>query len=180
MKELTTERLSLQKFRLSHAEEFSALLEDKEVAATTLMLPSPCSMSDAKNMLTEYIDEEKHRKSMRWAMTKDNKLIGSIHLVPNTNFNSAELGFWLGKKFWGKGFTYEASKTVINFGFNELKLNRIQAHAMVENASSLKLLEKLGFAQEGYHPDLVIKWGEYKDVLTFGLLRINYQKFMDY
>lgn len=117
---------------------------------------------------------------MRWAMIKESKLIGSIHLIPNTRFNSAELGFWLGKKYWRQGLTYEASKTIVRYGFNELQLNRIEAHAMVENASSLTLLEKLGFAQEGYHPDLVMKWGEYKDVLTFGLLRINHQKFMKY
>lgn len=178
LKELATERLLLKKFRLAHADEFSALLDDKEVAATTLMLPFPCDSTEAEKIIGGYIDEEKHHKSMRWAIILDKKLIGGIRLVPNTKFNSAEVGFWVGREYWRNGYTYEAAKAVINFGFIELKYNRLEAHSMMENKSSIKLLEKLGFNQEGYHPDLVIKWGEYKDVLTFGLLRKNYQNFM--
>ena len=178
LRELHTDRLSLLKLSIPYADEFSALLQDKEVAATTLMLPFPCSKKEAGTIIREYLDEEKHRKSMRWGIFLEDKMIGGIRLVPNLRFNSAEVGFWLGRDYWRNGYTYEAAKAVINFGFEELKFNRIEAHSMTENRSSILLLEKLGFTQEGYHPDLVIKWGEYKDVLTFGLLRKNYQKFI--
>lgn len=175
LRELSTERLLLRKFKLSDAKGFSTLLEDKEVAATTLMLPFPCNTEEAEKIILQYQEEQKHQKSMRWAITSsgENKIIGAIRLVPNTKFNSAELGFWIGKKYWRQGYAHEAASRVIKYGIHELGLNRIDAHAMAENESSLGLLEKLGFIKEGYHPELVIKWGEYKDVVTFGLLRKN-------
>jgi len=173
---LQTNRLILRKFKPEDAREIVNILQDKEVASTTLMLPYPCTLEESKKIIASYLDEQKHYKTMRWAiiLRDNNKFIGGIRLVPNNRFNSAEIGFWLGKEFWRNGYTFEAAEVVIRFGFNELKLNRLEAHAMTENMSSVKLLEKLGFNQEGYHPDLVIKWDEYKDVITFGLLRKNF------
>jgi len=176
LRELATERLLLRKFQLSDAKDFSILLKDKEVAATTLMLPFPCSTEEAEKLIRQYQEELKHQKSMRWVIStsEENKIMGAIRLVPNTKFNSAELGFWMGKKYWRQGYAQEAASRVIEYGIQELGLNRIDAHAMAENESSLGLLKKLGFLKEGYHPELVIKWGEYKDVITFGLLRKNH------
>lgn len=176
LQELYTERLHLRKFNLDDAKHFSGLLKDREVASTTLMLPFPCTQQEAIGIITEYLEEQNRQKSIRWAMTmKDTgTFIGGLRLVPNTHFNSAELGFWIGKEFWKRRFTYEAARAVIKFGFDEMKINRIDAHAMTENISSINLLQKLGFQQEGLHPQLVMKWGEYKDVFTFGLLRSNF------
>lgn len=174
--ELSTERLRLKKFKINDAKQFSNLLKDKEVASTTLMLPFPCTRQDAIDIIKKYLEEQKHQKTMRWAMTlkETNSIIGGIRLVPNVSFNSAELGFWIGKNYWKKGLTYEAATAVIRYGFDQLKINRFDAHAMTENISSINLLHKLGFQQEGFHPQLVMKWGEYKDVFTFGLLRSNF------
>ena len=174
--ELLTSRLILRNFKTDDTKDIMKILKHKEVAATTLMLPHPCNIKEANMITDNYLNEQNHQIAMHWAITLKNvgKLMGSIRLVPNTKFNSAEMGFWIGKEFWRNGYTLEAASEVIKFGFEELKLNRIEAHSMVENKSSIKLLEKLGFGQEGYHPDLVIKWDEYKDVMTFGLLRKNY------
>lgn len=176
LKELLTNRLLLRKFKDEDAREMVNILKDKEVASTTLMLPYPCPLEKSKEIIDGYLNDQKHYKTIRWAITlrNNNKFIGGIRLVPNNRFNSAEIGFWLGKDFWRNGYTFEAAEAVIKFAFGELKLNRLEAHAMTENMSSIKLMEKLGFNQEGYHPDLVIKWDEYKDVITFGLLRKNF------
>ncbi|MCG8310936.1 MAG: GNAT family N-acetyltransferase [Cytophagales bacterium] len=176
---LYTPRLILRKFGISDAPELSRLLKDKEVAATTLMLPYPIDLEKSKEMIRNYIEEQELKKVMRWTLTlkkNEQQIIGGIRLVPNQKFNSAEIGFWLGKNFWRKGYAFEAAMRVIEFGFNELEFNRLEAHAMAENKPSIMLLEKLGYQKEGYHPDLVIKWGAYKDVVTFGLLRKNYLK----
>jgi len=176
-KELSTVRLSLRKFNMSDSNAIVKLLEEKEVAATTLMLPYPCSRDKAEKMITEYQQAENDRKTMRWAiiLKSSYELIGGIRLVPNQAFNSAEIGFWIGKPFWKKGYGFEAAAEVIDFGFEKLSLNRLEAHAMLENTPSIELLQKLGFSKEGLHPELVIKWGEYKDVVTFGFLKKNYR-----
>lgn len=176
--ELRSSRLRLRTIQTEDAMEISCLLKDREVAATTLMLPFPCDTKDALSMIHKYKEEEKLQKTIRWAITskENDKFIGEIRLVLNKAFNSAELGFWIGKAFWRNGYTCEAARIVIEYGFEALKLNRLEAHAMVENLSSINLLNKLGFTQEGLHPELVIKWEEYKDVMTFGLLRKKYLK----
>lgn len=172
---ISTRRLFLRKFEPSDASDFSDLLQDKDVSSTTLMLPYPCNLSVSQNIINKYIEEQKTQKAIRWAITiKANKiLIGGLRLVPNPDFDSAEIGFWIGKKYWGKGFAFEAAEKVCDFGLNKMLLNRIEAHAMPENISSIKLLKKLGFKKEGYHPQLVKKWGVYKDVITFGMLKEN-------
>ena len=142
------------------------------------MLLHPINIEKAEEIIGGYLQEEEQGSAFRWAVIlkeQDNKLIGGIRLVLNDRFNSAELGFWIGKAYWRKGYTFEAAKAVIRFGFCKLGINRLEAHSMVENEASIVLLKKLGFHKEGYHPDLVMKWGEYKDVLTFGMLRKNYQ-----
>jgi RimJ/RimL family protein N-acetyltransferase len=173
-----TERLKLRKFIADDAPAIAELLKYREVASTTLRLPFPCSREDADLMIQAYHNEAKQLKSMRWAVTAktSNELMGGIRLVPNMDFNSAELGFWIGRPYWRKGYTFEAAKIVIEWAFKDLRINRLEGHSMTENKSSIALLEKLGFSREGLHPELVIKWGEYKDVITFGLLRKDYLK----
>jgi len=174
--ELITKRLHLRKFEVSDSKYIVKLLKNKEVPATTLNLPYPCSIDQANQIISEYKNAEKNGEALRWVITvKDtNEFIGGIRLVPNKIFNSAELGFWLGKAFWQHGYAFEAAAEVIEFAFNTLAINRLEAHAMVENTPSIRLLEKLGFSKEGLHPELVIKWGNYKDVVTFGFLKKNY------
>lgn len=174
--ELTTSRLFLRKFQIEDAVALSHLLRHREVPATTLMLPFPCELDEAQKLIKSYQEELEQKTVIRWAITSidQNALMGGIRLVPTTRFNSAEMGFWIGKDFWRNGYTIEAAASVLQFAFDELQFNRINAHAMVENAASLKLLEKLGFKQEGIHPELVLKWDIYKDVITFGLLKKHY------
>jgi RimJ/RimL family protein N-acetyltransferase len=174
---LSTKRLKLKKFDEHDAAAMSELLKYQEVASTTLRLPFPCPKKVARDMIKKYKKEAKKQKAMRWAITtkSNGQLLGGIRLVPNTDFNSAELGFWIGRPHWRNGYTLEAAKEVIDFAFEKLLLNRLEAHSMTENISSIALLEKLGFSQEGMHPELVIKWGVYKDVITFGLLKRDYK-----
>ena len=63
--------------------------------------------------------------------------------------HSAELGFWLGEPYWGQGYMADAIYKILNFGFKDLKLTRIYAHAFENNISSEKVLIKTGFEYEG-------------------------------
>ena len=175
---LQTDRLLLRKYHGDDSSDIACLLKDKEVAATTMMLPYPCTEERSNELLQKYLKEDEEDKTWRWAITiqPTGDFIGGIKLAPNSAFNSAELGFWIGKRFWKQGYAFEAASTMVEFAFDKLHINRLEAHAMTENSGSLKLLKRLGFSQEGIHPELVVKWGEYKDVITFGYLRKNYTK----
>ena len=84
-------------------------------------------------------------------VTKDNCPIGSIELLIHPNGNhwwgegSAELGYWIGEAYQGRGYATEASKVLIKRAFDDLGIERIFASYKCENAASKRVLEKLGF-----------------------------------
>jgi len=170
---LSTDSLTLRPFVKEDLPEVLALVQDKEVAATTLNIPYPCSKAEIHEWFDLQLRELEEGRGLRWAvcLTTTDELIGAMKLATHPEYESAELGYWIGKPYWGNGYASEAARLVVDYAFSTLELNRIEAHAMVENLSSAKILQKLGMQEEGYHPQLIKKWDEFKDVKTYGLLR---------
>lgn len=83
----------------------------------------------------------------------------------------AELGYVLGRAFWGRGAMHEALTALIGFAFDEIKLNRIEAEVNPANTPSLALLKRLGFQQEGVLRERWAAKGQTYDVIAHGLLR---------
>ena len=90
--------------------------------------------------------------------------------------NCAEIGYVLNPDFHCKGYGTEAVKRILEFGFCELSLNRIEARFMQENEPSLKLMKRVGMSFEGYFRDLVFVKGRYRTVGICSILRIEYEK----
>lgn len=88
----------------------------------------------------------------------------------------AEIGYDLYKDYWGKGIMIEAVRILINYGFQQLNLNRIEATTDSENASSIKLLERIGFLKEGHLRQKYFYKGKYHDELVFSLLKKDWEK----
>ncbi len=99
--------------------------------------------------------------------------MGGISLFLNRAFESAEIGYWIGKPYWRRGYAFEAAERVVHYGFEALALNRIEAHYMSENGASARLLQKLGMQYEGHHRELIKKDGRFKDVFTYAVLRAD-------
>ncbi|MEC3022160.1 GNAT family protein, partial [Bacillus cereus] len=85
-----------------------------------------------------------------------------------------ELGYWIGKNYWGKGFATEAVNRMIQFGFIELGLNKIWASAISRNRSSIKVLEKSGLRKEGTLRQNRLLLNTYEDVDVYGILKTEY------
>lgn len=89
----------------------------------------------------------------------------------------AEIGYSLYKdEHKGKGLMSEVITSVLHFGFNEMKLHRVEAFVGPENAASLGLMQKFGFQQEGHLREHYKRNGIYEDSLAFSLLKSEYQK----
>lgn len=82
-----------------------------------------------------------------------------------------EIGYALASKHWGQGIATEALRAAIQYGFDTLGLNRIEADIDPRNAASARVLEKLGFRKEGYMPERWIVFGEFADTVNYGLLK---------
>jgi len=89
-----------------------------------------------------------------WAITLDGVIIGSIALFDvDTDDESAEIGYTIGSRWWGKGYATEAVKAVVDFALHEVGFHRIQATYNPENKASEKVLQKAGLRYEGIMRD---------------------------
>lgn len=174
---LTTERLILRPMRRDDIPALLPLIGAREVAATTLRIPHPYTLEDAESFL-EYSAGvwEKGEGGRFGIFLKDGeRLCGGTGLVVNREHHHAEIGYWIGVPFWGKGYGTEAVRALVGYGFNQLKLNRIFASHYANNPASGKILQKLGMQYEGRLSKHYYKWGEYVDVELYGLLASNYR-----
>lgn len=84
---------------------------------------------------------------------------------------NSEMRFFIGeKKFWGKGFTTEVVRLLIDYAFNKLNLHKVYGGANKENHGSVKIFRKLGFTDEGISKEGHFRNGRYYDLVRFGLI----------
>jgi [ribosomal protein S5]-alanine N-acetyltransferase len=93
----------------------------------------------------------------------------------NPDFRSASLGYCLDDAAWGHGYATEAARAVLQWAFDSLHLNRVQAETDTRNGASARVLEKLGFVREGTLREDCVVNGEVSDSWVFGLIRREWQ-----
>lgn len=166
-------RVSLRWISATDTDAFYAIYSNPEVMRYW-STPPLADREAATNLLKKIQEDWKRRAILKWgiAMRTDDKLIGSVTLF-NLDFNHrrAEVGYALGRDYWGRGYMNEALMAVLKYAFEVLDLHRIEADVDPRNAASIKTLERLGFQREGY---LRERWqvnGEIQDAFFYGLLR---------
>ncbi len=97
--------------------------------------------------------------------------IMGIHPFDDIYRKTAELGYWIGEPYWGKGIITAAIPLILKYGWDELNLNRIQASVFEYNRASMKALEKSGFIKEGVMRKRLIKNDQYFDEHLYAVLR---------
>ena len=175
---LATERLTLRRFTLDDAPRVQLLAGDKTIASTTLNIPHPYEDGMAEEWIGTHEKQRKAGKLENFAIVQkeDYLLVGAIGLVIKKEWDSAELGYWIGKPYWGKGYCTEAARAVLKYGFEELGLNRIHAHFMTQNPGSGKVMEKIGMKYEGHLRQAVKKWDEFQDLKAYAILKSEFDK----
>jgi ribosomal-protein-alanine N-acetyltransferase len=110
-----------------------------------------------------------------WAITVDGEAVGGIGLMLMTDVErvSAEIGYWLGEAWWGRGIATEAVRGVTATAFREFDLLRIFALPFSDNAASVRVLEKAGYVLEGRMPQSAIKDGVVRDQLMYGAYKVR-------
>jgi len=176
--ELKTERLILRPFRPDDAPIVQKLAGDKAIADTTLNIPHPYEDGVAESWIAAHADNFEQGKIVTFAITvrEEKLLVGSIALAINKRFERAEMGYWIGKPYWNKGYCTEAAKALLKYGFEELKLNRIFAHYLVRNQSSGRVMEKMGMKYEGTFRGHIKRWNDYEDLNLYAILRKEFIK----
>jgi RimJ/RimL family protein N-acetyltransferase len=103
------------------------------------------------------------------------RLIGGCRIeIRNAASGAGDLGYVLGRPHWGQGFTTEAIRALVGFGFEHLALHRIWATCDVRNAASARVLEKLGMTREG-HLRHDVRWkGEWRNSYLYAILETEW------
>jgi len=173
---LEAERLILRPFTIADAPEVQKLAGDKAVAETTLNIPYPYEDGMAEEWIGTHEKSFKDNKNVTFAIVQktDNQLAGAISLTINERFNNAEMGYWIGVPYWNKGYCTEAARVLLDYGFNDLNLNRIFAHHMSHNEASGKVMQKMGMNYEGCHHQAVKKNGSYLDIKVYAILKEDF------
>lgn len=170
---LETARLLLRPFQLADADRVQFLAGDRDVADTLLKVPYPYEDGMAEKWIADQRDWFERRQQAVFAVTlkSDGALIGALGLRLEMNDQRAELGYWIGKPYWNHGFCTEAARAAIQFGFEQLDLNRIFAHHFVRNPASGRVMQKLGMVYEGRLRQHVKKWDAFEDLEVYGILK---------
>jgi ribosomal-protein-alanine N-acetyltransferase len=105
------------------------------------------------------------------ALKDEDRLIGSCGFVSHaTEERSAEIGYWIGRPYWGKGYATEAGSALMTHGFKQMGLARIVAKCSVENYGSQRVLAKLGMTKHGTDRSERIK-GTYPELGLYAISR---------
>lgn len=173
MRPICTDRLCIRKITRNDAKSIEHYASDYDVAKTTLNIPHPYPKGGGKEFVTAMLEQMKKGNHYTFAIDylEKDQFIGLISLHVNKDFSHAELGYWIGKPFWGQGFGTEAVQAMLLFGFHELKLHKIFARAFKENSASWRIMEKNGMIYEGTFKEHVFRMGEYHDVVFYRLLK---------
>ena len=164
---LETARLRLRPYAEADVSELVPLIGTREVAATTLRIPHPYTEQDARAFIAGSLDPGKLWLAI--TLRSDGRQIGGIGLRVDEHHRHAELGYWLGVPYWGKGYATEAGREMVRYGFEDLKLHRIFASHFGHNPASGKILLKLGMKHEGCQREHLLKWDQFVDSVLYGM-----------
>lgn len=148
---IETERLRLCEPSDRHVATLPHVLNDPEIAANTLTIPHPYTTDDAVRAVARFTTAHTENTGfIRFIeLRQSGELIGSIGLEFHDDHARGELGYVIGRAWWGKGFATEACRAMVDHGFRSLGLQRITAHAMLHNPASSRVLQKLKFESLG-------------------------------
>jgi len=167
---LKTERLNLRPLEPDDAPAIHLMMSDAEVMAfwDSAVVDDPAVTAD---IVERRLGEIARDEARYWAMELAGVFIGSCDLSDiDRRHNRAEVGFIVGRRYWGGGYTFEAMHAVIGHAAQGLRLKRLQARTHLGNVRSMRLLERLGFEREGLLRGYVERDGERRDCVLFGLL----------
>lgn len=173
---IETERLLLRKMNIDDVEDLFEYASDPKVAENVLW-DQHQSIEDSKRYLSYMMKKYKKCDVSEWGIIhkQDNKFIGTCGFGWWNNFHCrAEIGYALSKKYWNRGLMTEAVREVVAFGFEKMKLNRVEARCMLENIASEKVMQKVGMKFEGIMRKQAFARGAFHDLKMYAILKKEY------
>jgi ribosomal-protein-alanine N-acetyltransferase len=168
-----TERLLLRPLSVDDAADVFAYASDPEVSRYTAW-ESHMTLDDSKAFLATVADLYTTRQVAPWGVEHraDRKLIGTCGFANwNVKHRRAEIAYALSRRCWNRGYTTEAVRAVLDFGYRVMGVNRIEARCDVLNVASARVMEKAGMTFEGILRQHMLVKNAYVDLKLYSILR---------
>ncbi|HXF60333.1 MAG TPA: GNAT family protein [Caldilineaceae bacterium] len=172
--EIETERLLLREILPEDVDAIFRIFANEEVTRY-YDLVTYTDPSQAAELIDFFDESFELERAIRWGIERkeDGALIGTCGFVWLRTYRG-EIGYELHPDYWGQGYMREALDAILDFGFSELGLNRIEALVMVENERSARLLRALGFQEEGVLRQHDFFKDQFHDMRLFAILADDY------
>lgn len=174
---LATERLALRGWRTDDAAALHRLLNDWEVIRTLAVVPFPYSRALADAWVASSAQRLAEGEAYQLAITGTEDgtetLVGGIGLRLNRAARTAELGYWVGRAYWGHGVASEAAGRMARWALANLDIDRIEASVATDNAGSIAVLRRIGFRHVGDGMKMSVAHGAERKTLIFETTRAD-------
>lgn len=167
---LTGGRCVIRPWRINDARPLAKHANNVNVARQLRdRFPHPYTLGDARTFIESVTPL---RPQTNFAIEVDGEAAGGIGFSPGTDVErySAEIGYWLGEQYWGRGIVAEAVALVSEYAFRDCRMLRLFALPFADNRQSIRVLEKAGYACEGVMRASSVKFGQPRDQAMYALV----------
>lgn len=157
----------LRPFEPADAASIAALANERDIWINLRdRFPHPYRLEHAEAFVAECAQKD---PPMNLAITVDGRAVGSIGVIPGSDIDrvSGEIGYWLGKPYWGRGIATAALKGATPYVAGTFGLTRVFASVFTYNPASARILEKAGYVREAYQRRAAIKDGVVHDQYVY-------------
>lgn len=166
-------KCELRRWRIEDAKDIAETLNNRKVLDNLRDgIPFPYTVEDAEEFITAMINADP-METLAFAITVEDKAIGSIGAFRQSNihFRTAEIGYYLGEPYWGKGYGTSAVKQMCEYIFQYTHIIRLYAETFADNIASCRILEKCGFELEGILRKNAVKKGVVLDMKMYSIIK---------
>lgn len=179
---METERIVLRELEMKDVKDLAEEGNEEMISLFTMYMPFPYGILEARNMVEEdFLERKKNpRKIYRFGvwLKEKKRIIGIVDVYDlHKKEGEGKVGYWIGKKWRGKGLASEALQRIIKFAFEDLNLDKIITKTLVTNDKSIALLEKFNFKKAGVFKGHLDIGGKQTDCLSWELERDTFDDF---
>jgi ribosomal-protein-alanine N-acetyltransferase len=173
--QLPLSKSAIRSFRTEDAASLRKHIDNYAIARNMSMIPHPYSLQHAEEWIATASGST---PETHFAITTNDEVVGGIGIMLAESSRSvfschcAEIGYWLGEAFWGRGIMSEAVVSLTEWAFTELHLVRLFAAVYARNPVSARVLEKAGYAFEGRMHACYFRDDEFIDGLLYAKVRL--------
>lgn len=176
---LETDRLIIRDHSMEDIEGYHILMSDIDTLKYLIDLGTSNreeSLESLQDAINQASDNNRERYFFGMFLKESGEYLGEIGftiLQRSPLGDKAELGYFIGKEFWGRGYTCEAAAAVLAYAFDTLGLYKMITGCIAENSGSENIMKKLGFTKEAYFKNHVYILDKWMDRVEYGMLNPN-------